>query len=375
MYHIRPEFILLQLKQGDLPLEGYTIMFQLVAHTTSYPDDTCVFYNASLNASCRAPSSEDGPRADFATFVEWTLARNRSSFPACSMDNLASATPDPEPSQPPRPAESQPEPTDDEELQPAATSVPSLRGATEQLITTEPELHEPSDQVHEPATMAATVEGSVENESAEDSITHCTTTEGELNWILGHLTMNDIPDNSEDVNTGLSVISELSTCSDFPPTLPQSKNHNVSAMPPLLPVSPSTHPQPTICAVGSPQVCQSPATSWLEDPSSIPLAQPQPSVALAPPRTSGSPSPPWSPEPWAPPGPSGSSVSPRIIGSPSPPRALPPPAPPPSVGPMESPAFPPPWLLPPSAPPWGSIMAAVWVSPGSSCSSPFRSPP
>ncbi|KAL0158677.1 hypothetical protein M9458_046753, partial [Cirrhinus mrigala] len=397
MYHIRPEFILLQLKQGDLPLEGYTIMFQLVAHTTSYPDDAlCAFYNGSLNASCRAPSSEDGPRADFAAFVEWTLARNRSSFSACSMDNLASATPDPEPSQPPRPAESQPEPTDDGELQPAATSVPSLRGATEQLITTEPELHEPSDQVREPATMTATVEGSVENESAEDSITHCTTAE---------------------------------------------------AMPPLLPVSPSTHPQPTIRAMGSPQVCQSPSASWLEDPSSppsaseswtpprpsdpaapprlsalssppspvgppappgsivlsapprsvvippsppaaprrsippapwnssIPLAQPQPSVAPAPPRTSGSPSPPWSPEPWAPPGPSGSSVSPRIIGSPSPPRALPPPAPPPSVGPMESLAFPPPWVLPPSAPPWGSIMAAVWVSPGSSCSSPILSPP
>ncbi|KAI2657610.1 Retrotransposon-derived protein PEG10 [Labeo rohita] len=136
MHHLRPEFILLRLKQGDLPLEGYTIMFQLVAHTTSYPDDAlCAFYNASLNASCRAPSSEDGPPADFAAFVEWTLARNRSSFPACSMDNLASATPDPEPSQPPRPAESQPEPTDDGELQPAATSVPSLRGATEQLIT------------------------------------------------------------------------------------------------------------------------------------------------------------------------------------------------------------------------------------------------
>ncbi|KAL0204310.1 hypothetical protein M9458_002328, partial [Cirrhinus mrigala] len=109
--------------------------------------------------------------------------------------------------------------------------------------------------------------------------------------------------------------------------------------------------------------------------SSLPRAQPRSSVAPAPPRTSGYPPPPRSPEPWAPPGPSGSSVSPRIIGSPSPPRALPPPAPPPSVGPMVSSALPPPWLLPPSAPPWGSIMAAVWVSPGSSCSSPLLSPP
>ncbi|KAI2653596.1 DNA-directed RNA polymerase II subunit RPB1 [Labeo rohita] len=42
---------------------------------------------------------------------------------------------------------------------------------------------------------------------------------------------------------------------------------------------------------------------------------------------------------------------------------------------MVSSALPPPWLLPPSAPLWGSIMAAVWVSPGSSCSSPLLSPP
>ncbi|KAI2648000.1 RNA-splicing ligase RtcB [Labeo rohita] len=137
---LRPEF-LLRLKQGELPLEGYT--FQLVAQTTSYPDDAlCAFYDASLNVSCRASSSEDCPRADFAAFVEWTQARNRSSFPACSMKNLAGATPDPEPSQPPpRPAEYQPEPTDDGELKPDATSEPSQIGATEQLITTEPELH------------------------------------------------------------------------------------------------------------------------------------------------------------------------------------------------------------------------------------------
>ncbi|KAL0147075.1 hypothetical protein M9458_057599, partial [Cirrhinus mrigala] len=75
------------------------------------------------------------------------------------------------------PASHQPEPTDDGELKPAATSEPSQRGATEQLITTEPELHEPSDQVREPATMTATVDVSVEREIAEYSITHCTTAE------------------------------------------------------------------------------------------------------------------------------------------------------------------------------------------------------
>ncbi|KAI2654669.1 Disintegrin and metalloproteinase domain-containing protein 29 [Labeo rohita] len=363
---------------------------------------------------------------------------------------------DPEPSQsPPRPAEYQPEPTDDGGLQPAATSVPSLKGATEQLITMEPELHEPSDQVREPATMTTTVEGAVENDSAVDSTTHCTTAEGERNGVLGRCSKNDLLEyNSEDVNTGSVVISELSTGSNFPPTLPQFpqlNNHKVSAMPPMLPVSPSAHPQLNICAVGSPQACQSPSASWLEDPSSppsaseswtpprsskpaapprlsapspppspvgppvppgsivppappwsvvappspldstppaaprrsvppalwtssLPRAQPRSSVAPAPLWPSGTPPPPRSPEPWAPPWPSGSLVSPWIIGSPSPPRALPPPAPPPSVGPLESSACSPPWLLPPSAPPWVSILAAVWVSPGSSSFGSLLSP-
>ncbi|KAI2647234.1 Opioid growth factor receptor [Labeo rohita] len=421
-------------------------MFQLVAHTTSYPDDAlCAFYDVSLNASCRAPSSEDGPRADFAAFVEWTLARNRSSFPACSMKNLAGATPDPEPSQPsPRHAEHAHEPTVGGKPEPRATELP---------IAMESELHEPSDQVPEPAIVTATVGISVEHEYAEDSITHCTTAEGELNLDLGLNVTNYEQDLkiSEDVVIKPPAHHELSVCVNFPPTLPQltpSNSHPISTPPPLSPVNPSAHPQLTICAVGSPQVYQSPLVSWLEDPSSSPPAseswtpprpsdpaapprlsaplsppspvgppappgsivppappwsvvappsprdytppaaprrsvppalwsssEPRSSVAPAPPRTSGSLSPPWSPEPWAPPGPSGSSVSPRIIGSPSPPRALPPPAPPPSVGPMESSAFPPPWLLPPSAPPWGSIMAAIWVSPGSSCSSPLLSPP
>ncbi|KAI2660092.1 Opioid growth factor receptor [Labeo rohita] len=451
---LRPEFILLRLKQGDLPLEGYTIMFQLVAHTTSYPDDAlCAFYNASLNASCRAPSSKDGPRADFAAFVEWTLARNKPSFPACSLKSLASATPDPEPSQPPpRHAEHEPEPepTTDGSHATSATQEPSPIGATERAIATELEKFA-SDQVREPATEPATVDVPDGREGAEDSTAHCTTAEGEQRLDLEQNLTNVFEDIYEDM-PALLPPSKLPDCLDFPPTLPLSIVSAASVPPPLSPGSPSAHPQPTICAVGSPQVCQSPSVSWLEDPSSsppateswtpprpsdpaapprlsapssppspvgppapmgsivppappwsvvaptspldstppaaprrsvppalwtssLPRAQPRSSVTPAPPRTSGSPPPPRSPEPWAPPGPSGSSGSSRIIGSPSPPRALPPPAPPPSVGPMESLAFPPPWLLPPSAPPWGSIMAAVWVSPGSSCSSPLLSPP
>ncbi|KAI2645048.1 Titin [Labeo rohita] len=416
-------------------------MFQLIGHTTSYPDDAlCAFYDASLNASSRAPSSEDGPRADFAAFVEWTLARNKPSFPACSLENLASATPDPEPSQPPpRHAEHEPEPTTDGSHATSATSKPSPIGATERAIATELEEFA-SDQVREPATIPATVDVPDGREGAEDSTAHCTTAEGEQRLVLGQIFLEqDLINFSEDVYEDMPALlppSKLPDCLDFPPTLPPSVYCFCG-------LSPAT--TPTICAVGSLQVCQSPSVSWLEEPSSappaseswtpprpsnpaapphlsspssppspvgppappgsiippappwsvvappspldstppavprhsvppalwtssLPRAQPRSSVAPALLRTSGSP--PRSPEPWAPPGPSGSSVSPRTIGSLSLPRALPPPAPPPSVGPMESPAFPPPWLLPPSAPPWGSIMTAVWVSPGSSCSSP-----
>ncbi len=45
-----------------------------------------------------------------------------------------------------------------------------------------------------------------------------------------------------------------------PPSLP------LLPPPPLSSGSPYAHPQPTICAVGSPRVCQSPSASWLEDP-------------------------------------------------------------------------------------------------------------
>ncbi len=72
---VRPEFLLLLLQQGDRSLEDHTRLFLCVANATSYPDDVlCTFYDASLNTASRALSSEDGPREDFAAFVEWTLA-------------------------------------------------------------------------------------------------------------------------------------------------------------------------------------------------------------------------------------------------------------------------------------------------------------
>ncbi|KAL1274179.1 hypothetical protein QQF64_026993 [Cirrhinus molitorella] len=125
----RPEFLLLLLKQGKSSLEDHTRQFISIANFASYPDDVlCSFYDASLNTACRALSSEDGPRADFAAFVEWTLARNGSPLTVCPEEDLASATPDPEPSQPPPSCAELPEPTADGEPEPAAVE-PSPSGA------------------------------------------------------------------------------------------------------------------------------------------------------------------------------------------------------------------------------------------------------
>ncbi len=93
-----------------------------------------------------------------------------------------------------------------------------------------------------------------------------------------------------------------------PPSIP-SPVIPASAPPPLLPVSISTPPQPSICAVGSSWVSslQSPSTSWLEDPISLPPASeslilPWPVDPAAPPRLLVPSSPPWPISPPAPPG-------------------------------------------------------------------------
>ncbi len=147
----RPEFLLLLLEQGDKSLEDHTRPFLMLANATCYPDGTLYsFYNASLNTTCRALSSEDDPRGDFAAYVEWTLARNGSTLTVCPEDDLASSTPNPEPSPPSScGAEYQPEPTDDLEPFPAAICEPAQSRATERKIVPEVELN-PSDQVREP---------------------------------------------------------------------------------------------------------------------------------------------------------------------------------------------------------------------------------
>ncbi len=111
----------------------------MLANATSYPDDPlCAFYDASLNTASRALSSEDGPREDFAAFVEWTLARNGSPLTISPGDDLVRSTPEPEPSPPSlRGAEHQPEPTDDGEPFPAAIREPAQSRATEQRIASD----------------------------------------------------------------------------------------------------------------------------------------------------------------------------------------------------------------------------------------------
>ncbi len=124
------------LEQGERSLKGHTRLFLVLASLISYPDDAfCAFYDASLNTACRALSSEDGTRANFATFVEWTIGEKRISVPR-------RISPVPLPTQCPAhhlPAALSPEP--------ATTDEPLPHGATELRIA--PELRFPSDQVQE----------------------------------------------------------------------------------------------------------------------------------------------------------------------------------------------------------------------------------
>ncbi len=184
---LRPEFLLLLLEQGERSLEDHTRLSLALTELTSYPDDAlCSFYDASLNTTCRALSSEDGPRAEFAAFVEWTLARNGSPLTVSQGDDLARSTPDPMPSPPsPRCAERMPEPTADGEPEPAATDEPSPHGATELRIAVEPELQMMSVKVCELATTPALRENAMDGVSAERSSAHCTAAEGELSMECG----------------------------------------------------------------------------------------------------------------------------------------------------------------------------------------------
>ncbi len=398
-----PEFLLLLLEQEDRSLEDHTRLFLCVANATSYPDDTlCSFYDASLNTASRALSSEDGPREDFAAFVEWTLARNGSPLTVSPEDDLARSTPDPEPSPPsPHGKEHQPEPTDDGEPFPAAICEPALSRATERMIVPEVEPN-PSDQVREPATVPITREQAVDGVSAEWSSAPCTAAEGELLIHLGLLDMEwDLID--WDAALEIELPPLLSPSSPLVPSsppsslIPLSSPEGASDSPVPAPrkfplcspsalhqcgASPTGLPSSSVAGTGVSLISASEARtpSRSVDPVAPPrlLAPSPPPSPINPPAPPGSlvpPAPPWSG--IDPPSPQDSSplAAPRRSVPPAPLGSFLPSAPPGSsvapAPPRISGALPSPWSPEPSAPPW---------PPGSSASpwlvgSPPRAPP
>ncbi|KAI2663501.1 Chromatin-remodeling ATPase INO80 [Labeo rohita] len=223
--------------------------------------------------------------------------------------------------------EQQPEPTADGEPAPAVTDEPSPRGATELRITLEPEPHLSCDQVRELATMHVTVDETVERESAEESPAYCTgdlidfysevllpssselpacpemTMEVALNClpILEYLSVPSRPwrlffllDMLPVLGVTIccvwaahtipepSICHDSSSCHLLPPPIITAPSALLSSAPlSLFPVSPSAHPQPSICVVGLPQVCQYPLVSWLVNPLSPSLASRVPDSASA----------------------------------------------------------------------------------------------
>ncbi len=318
-----PAVLVLLLEQGDHSLEDHTEDFVFLANYTHYPDNCLsTFYRAGLNTTTREQLSGDGPRESLAAFIEWVLVSCKSKLTVDIADNNTSPTRDPEPSQlPPRSAEL-PEPTADGEPEPATVVEPSPSGATELPIVPEPE-PQVSDQVREP-TVQAMVDTAVEIAGAMESPAHGTTAGGEHKLDLGDLI---------DFHSDTLVIhpsSELYAWEYIPPNLPLP--------PPLIDLAPvstpssldsislSAHPQLTICGVGSPLVCRTPAplALSLEDPSTPPSA----SETQTPPRSCDPAAPPWLPAPSSPPEP---------VSPPAPPGSLVPPAPPWSVVPLPPP--------------------------------------
>ncbi len=350
---LRPEFLLLLLEQEDRSLEDHTRLFLCVANATSYPDDAvCSFYDASLNTASRALSSEDGPREDFAAFVEWTLVRNGSPLTVSPEDDLARSTPDPEPSPPsPRGKEHQPELTDDGEPFPAVICEPALSRATERMIVPEVEPN-PSDQVREPATVPITREQAVDGVSAEWSSAPCTAAEGELLIDLGLLDMErDLID--WDAALEIELPPLLSPSSPLVPSSPPS-----SLVPLSSPEGASDSPVP------APRKCP-PVPAPRKRP---PERPPVPAPRKFPPAPASSTAVVWQPLcspsalhqcgasptglefPSSPPPASEARTPSRSVDPVAPPRLLAP-SPPPS--PIDPPA--PPGSLVPPAPPWSGI--------------------
>ncbi|KAL0172967.1 hypothetical protein M9458_033278 [Cirrhinus mrigala] len=262
--------LVLLLEQGVRSLEYHTKDFAFLANLTHYLD-RCL---CSLVA-----------------YVEWVLVSCISQLAVDFVDDDTSPTLDPEPSPAsPRFTDGEPETS--------ATNEPLPSGVTVLRIAPEPELIT-SDQLREPASSYVTVEVTVDP-------AHCTSTEGEQTQDSEDFNYNEdiyadmpppiLPSSELSIDPEPSVCPDLSACLDFYPPSLFCLIH--SSLP-----HPTAHPQPTICVVGLPWVCQFPSASWLEDPSSpSPASDPAaPPRLLSPLSPIGQLAPPGSLVPLAPP--------------------------------------------------------------------------
>ncbi len=95
---LRPEYLLHLLEQGARSLEGHARLFLVLPNLSSYPDGAlCAFYDASLNSSYRSQSSEDGPRADFAYFVQCSAHHLPAVWSECPSPSLMESRSSPRP--------------------------------------------------------------------------------------------------------------------------------------------------------------------------------------------------------------------------------------------------------------------------------------
>ncbi len=277
-----PAVQLLCLEQQDRSLEDHTRDFIDLECLTHFLDRSlCIFYITSLSERCKACLPANGPREDFASFVEWVRENNGSTLTVCpSEEDISIPTSEPETSQPSsRCTELLPEPTADGEPEP---------DVTEPIIPTEPEPQTSSDQVREPATSSVLEGVLVVFEGLEGSAAHTPATEGELHLVSGSykeelldIFKMDLIDWFREVLTcapespasplvpsspesPASPLVPSSSCPPvFPPNLPLPpplKPASSSPLSPLMPVSPSAHPQsaPTMRSDLLPRDFQSP---------------------------------------------------------------------------------------------------------------------
>ncbi|XP_067282173.1 uncharacterized protein [Pseudorasbora parva] len=143
-----PDVQLFWLEQGDRSLEAHTRDF-----LSRFPDRSLShFYCAGLSERSKARVQADGPKEDFATFMEWVLVHNHLPFtivPAEEDSGTSPTPPPPETSHPPPTTtgiKEVPEPTADRGDRTAAIDEPSPRSPnhSEGLTMCVSRLHHPS---------------------------------------------------------------------------------------------------------------------------------------------------------------------------------------------------------------------------------------